>query len=162
MYIELNSLAQSSKRTLSLLNNLSQTSSTGSRFLPRILSELETLIFTLDKPDTLLVPLQKIQSQLEGRGWTYYVSQIHEIVTDIEQAYLPETGFVQEQWQIERQLQELYNAIYHTEQTISLKIGDAVFFYDIRLNRLMDIDTQAKKVLDGHSAGEAYVSCALR
>ena len=128
VYIELNSLAQSSNRTQSVLNDLSHTSSTISRFLPRILSELETLIFTLDKPDMLLVPLQQIQRQLEGRGWTYYVSQIQLIITDIEKALSSGTEFAQEQWQIERQLQELYNAIYHTEQTIALKIGDAASF----------------------------------
>ena len=128
VYIELNSLAQSSKRTQSVLNDLSHTSSMISRFLPRILSELETLIFTLDKPDMLLVPLQQIQRQLEGRGWTYYVSQIQLIITDIEKALSSGTEFATEQWQIERQLQELYNAIYHTEQTIALKIGDAASF----------------------------------
>ncbi|MGE6361151.1 Hpt domain-containing protein [Psychrobacter glacincola] len=156
VYIELNSLAQSSKRTQSLLNDLSQTSSTGSRFLPRILSELETLIFTLDKPDTLLVPLQKIQSQLEGRGWTYYVSQIHAIVTDIEQALSSETGFTQEQWQIERQLQELYNAIYHTEQTISLKIGDAASFTTLSAT-FEAIETQSEE-----SPATASVGGSLR
>lgn len=156
VYIELNSFAQSSKRTQSVLNDLSQTSSTVSRFLPRILSELETLIFTLDKPDMLLVPLQKIQSQLEGRGWTYYVSQIHLIVTDIEKALSSETGFAQEQWQIERQLQELYNAIYHTEQTISLKIGEAASFTTLSAT-FEGIETQSEE-----SPAKAPVGGSLR
>jgi len=128
VYIELSGLDQRSETTQSLLSGLSQNTPTAPRFLSRILSELETLIFNLDKPDTLLAPLQKVKSQLEGRGWTYYVSQVESIFTDIEHALSSEIGFVQEQWHIERQLQELYSAIYNTEQTISLKIGGAASF----------------------------------
>ena len=128
VYIELSGLAQSSEHTQSLLSHLSQSTSTEPRFLPRVLNELETLIFNLDKPDTLLAPLQKIRSQLEGRGWTYYVSQVDSILTDIGQALAAEAGFVQAQWQIERKLQTLYSAIYNTEQTIYLKIGNAASF----------------------------------
>lgn len=128
IYIELSGLAQSSEHTQSILNNLPQSETVASRFLPRILSELETLIFSLDQPQTLLNPLQRINSQLEARGWTLYASQVAFILADIERALSSETGFAQEQWQIERQLQELYSAIYNTEQTISTKIGDAADF----------------------------------
>ena len=128
VYFELSSLAQSSETTQSILNNLLQNTGTAPRFLPRILSELEMLIFNLDKPDTLLNHLQKIQRQLERRGWIYYVGQVESILTNIEDVLSSENGFTQGKWQIERQLQELYNAIYNTEQTISLKIGDAASF----------------------------------
>ena len=128
IYIELSGLAQSSEHTQSILNNLPQSETVASRFLPRILSELETLIFSLDQPQTLLNPLQRINSQLEARGWTLYASQVAFILADIERALSSETGFVQEQWQIERQIQELYSAIYNTEQTISTKIEDAADF----------------------------------
>lgn len=128
VYIELSSLVQSSDHTQSILSRSLPSTSTADRFLPRILNELETLIFSLDEPDTLLTSLQKIQSQLEARGWTYYVSQIESILADIETALSSESGFVQAQWQIERDLQALYSAIYNTEQTISLKIGEAASF----------------------------------
>ncbi|WP_201533387.1 Hpt domain-containing protein [Psychrobacter immobilis] len=126
VYIDLEGLAKHSERTQSILHDLSPTMT--ARFLPRMLSELETVIFNLDKPDTLLNPLQKIKRQLEGRGWTYYVSQVESIVTDIEYALSSSEGFIPEQRQIEHKLQELYSAIYNTEQAISLKIGESGFF----------------------------------
>ena len=128
VYIELDSLTKSSESTQSILSHLSQSAATSPHFLPRILNELETLVFNVDKPDTLLTPLEKIKSQLEGRGWTDYVTQVESVLADIERALLSETGFTQEQGQIKHKLQELYSAIYNTEQTISLKIGDASSF----------------------------------
>ncbi|MDN3502477.1 Hpt domain-containing protein [Psychrobacter sp. 5A.1] len=128
VYIELSYLAYSSKHTQSILDEVSKSVTTAPRFLPRLLNELETLIFQLDKPATLIAPLQHMKRQLQSRGWTYYVSQIESIVADLEQSFVSETGFAQEQWQIERKLQELYSAIYSTEQTISLKIGNATSF----------------------------------
>lgn len=153
VYAELNSLVQNSERTQSTLSGVSRSAPTPSRFLPRILSELETLIFHLDKPDTLLTPLQNIKSQLKGRGWTYYVAQVDTVLTDIEHALSSETGFAQEQGQIERKLQELYSAIYNTEQTISLKIGNAASFIT-RSDVGESVDTQTADSQDSTSAGE--------
>jgi len=93
VYIELDSLTKSSESTQSILSHLSQSAATSPHFLPRILNELETLVFNLDKPDTLLTPLEKIKSQLEGRGWTDYVTQVESVLADIERALLSETGF---------------------------------------------------------------------
>lgn len=153
VYIELSGLTTSSERTQSVLSHLSQNTSTVSRFLPRILSALETLIFNIDQPQTLLPSLQKIKHQLEGRGWTYYGLQVETLITEIEQALSSKTGFVQAQWQIEQKLQALYSAIYNTEQTISLKIGDAVSF--VPSSELSHgVDTQATDSYDGHTAGE--------
>ncbi|ERL56020.1 Hpt domain-containing protein [Psychrobacter aquaticus] len=151
IYIELSGLGQSSKITQSILNGLSQSTPTAPRFLSRILGELETLIFNLDKPDTLLTPLQKVKSQLEGRGWTYYVSQVESILTDIEHALSSENGFAQEQWQIERKLQELYSAIYNTEQTISIKIGGAASF----VTGSEALDSVDNQVEDSHDIASA-------
>ena len=124
IYIELNGLVNHSDNTQSVLSGWSQTG-TESRFLPRILSEIETIIFSLDKPHTLLKPLQHINTQLESRGWTLFASQVASILTDIEHNLSSDKDFTQEQWQIERQLQELYSAVYNTEQVISTKIGHA-------------------------------------
>jgi chemosensory pili system protein ChpA (sensor histidine kinase/response regulator) len=128
VYIQLSYLESSSERTQSILNDISQHGPATSRFLTRILSEIETFIFNLDKPDTLVNPLRHIKSQLESRGWVQYASQVESILTDLEQARLSETEFTQQQWHIERKLQELYSAIYDTEQAISLKIGAAASF----------------------------------
>ncbi len=153
VYIELSGLITSSERTQSVLRHLSQNTSTASRFLPRILGALETLIFNIDEPQTLLPSLQKIKHQLEGRGWTYYGLQVETLITEIEQALSSEAGFIQAQWQIEQKLQALYGAIYNTEQTISLKIGEAASF--VPSSKLSDgVDTQTTDSYDGHTSGE--------
>ena len=153
LYIELSGLAQSSEHTQSILSNLPQSAIMDARFLPRILSELETLIFSLDQPQTLLNPLQRINSQLEARGWTFYASKAASIIADIERALSSETGFAQEQWQIERQLQELYSAIYNTEQAISTKIGDAADFTPVS-DVAASVDAQSDSSTDINSTSK--------
>ncbi|WP_114701585.1 Hpt domain-containing protein [Psychrobacter proteolyticus] len=128
IYIELSYLTHSSKRTQTILEEVTQSTTTAPRFLPQLLNRIEALIFKLDEPDSLIAPLQNIQSQLENRGWSYYASQVTSIITDLEQSLLSETGFTQMQWQIERKLQELYSAIRDTEQAISFKIGSMTSF----------------------------------
>ena len=131
IYIELSSLVTHSEQSQAILHNVSQLD-TESRFLPRVLSNIETLIFNLDKPHTLLQPLQKISSQLESRGWTLFASQASSILTDIKQSLSAEAAstqeYTQQQGQIERRLQELYDAIYNTEQVIASKIGNAASY----------------------------------
>ena len=127
IYIELSSLIHNSENAQSLLDGGAQTEAE-TRFLPRILNEIETIIFTLDKPQALLKPLAKISNQLEDRGWTLFGSQLCSIATAIQQSLSSEQDFNQQQWQFERQLQELYSAIYNTEQIIATKIGSAASF----------------------------------
>ena len=127
IYIELSSLIHNSENAQSLLDGGAQTEAE-TRFLPRILNEIETIIFTLDKPHVLLKPLAKISNQLEDRGWTLFGSQLCSIATAIQQSLSSEQDFNQQQWQFERQLQELYSAIYNTEQVIATKIGSAASF----------------------------------
>ena len=131
IYIELSSLVTHSEQSQAILHNVSQLD-TESRFLPRVLSNIETLIFNLDKPHTLLQPLQKISSQLESRGWTLFASQASSILTDIKQSLFAEAAstqeYTQQQGLIERRIQELYDAIYNTEQVIASKIGNAVSY----------------------------------
>src|SRR5690606_29386671 len=133
IYIELSNLVNHSENAQSILHNVSQPD-VESRFLPRILSQIESLIFNLDKPHTLLKPLQHINNQLESRGWTFFAAQTAAILADIErglsvyaEAELTQEH-TQEQWQVERQLQELYDAVYNTEQVIASKIGNAASF----------------------------------
>ncbi|MBH0006415.1 Hpt domain-containing protein [Psychrobacter sp. SWN149] len=128
VYIELSYLANSSDRTQLILDEVSKSNTAAPRFLLRLLNELDTLIFELDQPDTLITPLQQIKHQFESRGWRYYESQVESILADLQQALSSDTGFAQEQWQIERKLQELYNSIHSTEQIISLKIGESASF----------------------------------
>ncbi|WP_289047326.1 Hpt domain-containing protein [uncultured Psychrobacter sp.] len=131
VYIEINSLAKQSDITQAMLQRVAP-QEVETRFLPRILSDIDTLVFSLDKPQTLIKPLQQISNQLESRGWTLFASQATSILADIERDLIVQTGVVEEQsqqqWQIEQRLQELYNAIYSTEQIILSKIGSAASF----------------------------------
>ena len=131
VYIEINSLAKQGDITQAMLQRVAP-QEVETRFLPRILSDIDTLIFSLDKPQTLIKPLQQISNQLESRGWISFASQAASILADIERDLIAQTGVVEEQsqqqWQIEQRLQELYNAIYNTEQIILSKIGSAASF----------------------------------
>ena len=131
IYIEINSLAKQGDITQAMLQRVAP-QEVETRFLPRILSDIDTLVFSLDKPQTLIKPLQQISNQLESRGWTLFASQATSILADIERDLIAQTGVVEEQsqqqWQIEQRLQELYNAIYNTEQIILSKIGSAASF----------------------------------
>lgn len=131
VYIEINSLAKQGDITQAMLQRVAP-QEVETRFLPRILSDIDTLVFSLDKPQTLIKPLQQISNQLESRGWTLFASQATSILADIERDLIVQTGVVeqqsQQQWQIEQRLQELYNAIYSTEQIILSKIGSAASF----------------------------------
>ena len=131
IYIEINSLAKQGDITQAMLQRVAP-QEVETRFLPRILSDIDTLVFSLDKPQTLIKPLQQISNQLESCGWTLFASQATSILADIERDLIAQTGVVEEQsqqqWQIEQRLQELYNAIYNTEQIILSKIGSAASF----------------------------------
>ena len=131
VYIEINSLAKQGDITQAMLQRVAP-QEVETRFLPRILSDIDTLVFSLDKPQTLIKPLQQISNQLESRGWISFASQATSILADIERDLIAQTGVVEEQsqqqWQIEQRLQELYNAIYNTEQIILSKIGSAASF----------------------------------
>lgn len=131
IYIEISSLAKQSDITQAMLQRVAP-QEVETRFLPRILSDIDTLVFSLDKPQTLIKPLQQISNQLESCGWTLFASQATSILADIERDLIAQTGVVEEQsqqqWQIEQRLQELYNAIYNTEQIILSKIGSAASF----------------------------------
>ncbi|MEN6669365.1 Hpt domain-containing protein [Psychrobacter sp. B38] len=153
VYIELSALAQSSERTQSVLSRVSTNTSSALRFLPRILNELEALIVNLDKPDTLLTPLQNIKRQLKSRGWTFYESQVASILTDIEQALASETERLQVSPEISNKLQALYSAIYNTEQTISHEIGEAASFIP-PVETFDDINTQIEAQNDTDSNNE--------
>ncbi len=98
------------------------------RFLSYVLTELETIIFALDEPHSLVNPLQHLKAQLAQRGWLLYETQVDQILTDLTASMDLEDAFSQMQWQIERQLQELYSVIYDTEQSIYHYIGLPVVF----------------------------------
>ncbi len=128
IYLQISGLKHLNAHTQTLLSELTQPQDITLRFLPRILTELEVIIFTLDNPQALVPPLQQLKKQLGQRGWVIYASQVALILEDIEQSGTSEAAFAQMQWQIERQLQELYSAIYHTEQAIRIKIGEPTSF----------------------------------
>ena len=128
IYIHLSGLTHIDEQAQTLLSHLPQTADATLRFLPRILSELEAIIFSLEDADSLIEPLEQVQRQLDIRGWKLYQSQVEQVLEDVKQSADSEAVFAQMKWQIERQLQELYSAIYQTEQAIRTKIGAATTF----------------------------------
>ncbi len=123
IYIQLSILENIDEPARDILSHLSSAHDAKLHFLPRILAGLESVIFGLDEPKTLITPLQHIKKQLGRHGWIQYESQVSQVLLDLEDSMASDTVFAQMQWQIERQLQELYSAIYHTEQSIDLNIG---------------------------------------
>lgn len=124
VYIELSRLPTLNAHTQSLLSHVPQSTEVTLSFLSRLLSEIETAIFGLDAPRTLIEPLQQIKRQLGMRGWTKYEWQVSDIIDDITASVEAESGFSSVKWQVEQQLQELYNGINETMQSIEQHIGD--------------------------------------
>ncbi|WP_313493009.1 hypothetical protein [Psychrobacter faecalis] len=98
IYIEISSLAKQSDSTQVMLQSVAP-QEVETRFLPRILSDIDTLIFNFDKPQILIKPLQQISHQLGSRGWTSFASQAASILADIERDLIAQTGVVEEQSQ---------------------------------------------------------------
>ena len=145
IYLQISGLKHLNAHTQTLLSELTQPQDITLRFLPRILTELEVIIFTLDNPQALVPPLQQLKKQLGQRGWVIYASQVGLILEDIEQSATSEAAFAQMQWQIERQLQELYSAIYHTEQAIRIKIGEPTSFLSAPSTESAVIDSEVSR-----------------
>ena len=153
IYIQISGLENIDVQTQSTLSHLSKTAEPTLGFLPRILAELEIIIFGLDHPQTLILPLQKLERQFECRGWSRYKSQVSQILADIKDSMKSESVFAEMQWQIERQLQELYSAVYNTEQSIQTKIGEAATF--VTLSELLNNEsTETDAVLSSTFADD--------
>lgn len=127
IYLQL-SLIAIDDSTQSKLDELARQADIELRFLPYVLTELEAIIFALDEPQAVVEPLQRLKEQLAQRGWLLYETQVAQILTDITASMNSEAAFSQMQWQIERQLQELYSVIDNTEQSIYDYIGVPVTF----------------------------------
>ena len=127
IYLQL-SLIMIDDSTQAKLDELARQADIELRFLPYVLTELETIIFALDEPQAVVEPLQRLKEQLAQRGWLLYETQVAQILTDITASMNSEAAFSQMQWQIERQLQELYSVIDNTEQSIYDYIGVPVTF----------------------------------
>lgn len=124
IFIQLNLLKSLNLSTQSLISHSLSKHDSTMRFLPRILADLESVIFDLEEPQALTRPLQDIKRQLGQRGWVQYESHIDQILSDIDSSLSSEDAFAQMQWQIERQLQESYSSIYNTEQLIQTNIDE--------------------------------------
>lgn len=133
IYIQVSGLENINIQTQGTLSHLSKTAEYTLRFLPRILAEIETIILGLDNPHTLILPLQRLERQLECRGWSRYVSQVNQVLIDVKDSTMSESVFAEKQWLIERQLQELYSDISNTEHSIHTKIGEAASFTTISI-----------------------------
>ena len=125
IYLQL-SLATTDESIQAKLDKLTRQADIEVRFLSYMLTELETIIFTLDEPQAVVDPLQRLKEQLAQRGWLLYENQVAQILTDLTASMNSEDAFSQMQWQIERQLQELCSIIYDTEHAISSYLGRPV------------------------------------
>lgn len=132
VYIQLAMLNNIDSAAKQILVHLPKEFETTQEFLPRILGKIEAVIFGLDDPSAQIVPMQQIVRQLKMRGWLLYETQAAHILAELESAFDQQSAsnaaFDDIKWQIERQLQELYSAIYHTEQAIKNKIGTPITF----------------------------------
>ncbi|WP_367105546.1 Hpt domain-containing protein [uncultured Psychrobacter sp.] len=128
IYVQISSLAVVNEQTQDMLDDFSQMTESNLRFLPRILAKLESIIFGLEQPQTIVKPLYQLKKELERRGWVNYKAEVEQILTDLESSINSEPELVQIQGQIECQLQELYIAIQDTEYSIDDKIGKAASF----------------------------------
>ena len=125
MYLMLNRMSVLDDDAHRLIDQSLDAKTISGDFLTRTLSDIEAIIFTLDKPLTLIEPLRRVKERFRARGWKLYEAQMAQVLTEVEENAHSERDFAQVQWQIERQLQELYSAVYHTDQTIRTKIGQA-------------------------------------
>ncbi|WP_201533379.1 Hpt domain-containing protein [Psychrobacter ciconiae] len=128
VYLQLALLDDLEADAKSLLFHLPEAFEISQEFLPHILSQLENIIFNLTDARSIIQPLQQVVTQLELRGWSLYETQAAQILAEVEESFSHDLPFDEIKWQIERQLQELYSAIYHTEQSIKTKIGAATTF----------------------------------
>ncbi len=123
IYLRLNELDHVSDAVTAILNLPVVKHKASAEFLLQVLEDLESVVFAIDKPQTLIAPLQKIQNQLAQRGWRMYEAQVAQILLDLEAIMGSETLFTEQQWKIEQQLQVLYASILTIEDTIRVKVG---------------------------------------
>ncbi|MDO5768901.1 MAG: Hpt domain-containing protein [Psychrobacter sp.] len=126
--IRLSVLLHTDETAQAILDDINSPHRIDQEFLPRILTKLEALILTLHEPAAIIEPLTKIKHQLTQRGWSLYGIYIDQVISDLEQSSHSEEIFAQLQWQIERQLQELYASILTAHDHIAEKIGQPTNF----------------------------------
>ncbi len=124
VYIQLAALNQTSDEAAAVLLQIEQGVEKDSAFFPRILAQLEQLIFQLHDPQAVIGPFKDIKSQLLHRGWTRFEEQINQILSDLQMSTESEELHGQLQWQVERQMQDLYGILFAAYQTIETQIGD--------------------------------------
>lgn len=127
LFIQLNILPHKSEQTDKLINGLQGVGTDEQQLFKDILQRLEQLIFSLDAPETVLTEMQSIKKQLSHRGWILYVNYIDQVLQDLQMVTAEPDMLGNLQWQIERQMQELYGAIFNTQQTIEEKIGESAY-----------------------------------
>lgn len=125
IYIQISSLEHLDSNTQTVLSHLSEDTHASSTFLPRILTEIESVLSSSDTPKTLVSSLNDIKQQLARRGWTRYEQHVEHILDELTSS-IEAARFAQDQDAIEQQLQTLYSDIYHIEQSIRFDQADAV------------------------------------
>ncbi len=119
LFIQIKLLGNVDKETGQLLSGLYiNRSGDSDEFFARTLEQLEQIIFQIHEPKVIMQPLVAIKQQLDRRGWGIYVTYLELILADLESGVDSEELYAQIQWQVERQLQELYGSIFAMKQNI--------------------------------------------
>lgn len=131
VYSQLIQLPEQTEQAKALVESLHGESPKDVGFFTRILERLEMLIFNFSHESSqyLVDELAKIKKQLSRRGWILYGASIDQILEDVCLTLTDPDLFGQLQWQIERQLQDLYGSIFNTQQAINEKIGTGAEIY---------------------------------
>ncbi len=89
----------------------------------QVLNQLEQVIYQLDNLAWVLPKLKEIQVLLKNRGWTFYHDQIEQVIFDVQlMVDNPEMMGILN-WQIERQLQDVYRHMLEAVDTLERKVG---------------------------------------
>lgn len=126
IYAQLGDLTQVSQETARFLNILKDGNAQEQAFFPRILSMLEGVLFSLAEGHVQIETLEEIKERLGQRGWSFYETYTEQIISDIKNAKESDELFLQMQWQLNTQLQDLYGGILSTHEAIENKIGESI------------------------------------
>ncbi len=120
LYIQINLLAHIDEETKSVIQQLQIEKPQKVQFFTNILQQLEQVLFQLQEPEQVIQSLADIKQRLDRRGWAIYVTYLELIIEDLRRIIESdnEEDSAQIQWQIERQLQELYGAVFAMKQSI--------------------------------------------
>ncbi len=120
LYVQINLLNHLDEETQTVIKNLQVELPQKVEFFANILQKLEKVLFHLQEPEQVIDSLVEVKQQLDHRGWAVYVTYLELIIDDLQRIIdsKNDDAYAHTQWQIERQLQELYGAVFGMKQSI--------------------------------------------